>query len=152
LELRRSVMTLRGFMNTPPPAVRGDATVMDAVRLMGRDKVGAVLVEEDRKLRGIFTYRDLIDRVLLAGRNPETTTVGQVMTEAVESIGKEGSYADALRAMIERDYTYLPVVDAELRVLGMVSLRGLLEHRADELTDRMDSLAKYFAVDAMGGD
>ena len=145
-------MTLRGFINTPAPAVRPDSPVTEAVRLMGRDKVGAVLVAEDRKLKGIFTYRDLIDRVLLAGRNPESTPVCQVMTAAVESIGKEGSYADALRVMIERDFTYLPVVDAEQRVLGMVSLRDLLQHRVDDLSGRMDSLAKYFAADAMGGD
>lgn len=145
-------MSLKGFVNTKAPTVGPDAPVMEAVRLMGRHTVGAVLVEEEGKLRGIFTYRDLIDRVLLARCNPEATTVRQVMTCAVESIGREGSYADALRVMIERDYTYLPVVDAEQRVLGTVSLRGLLEHRVEELADRLDSLAKYFAADSVGGD
>jgi CBS domain-containing protein len=145
-------MSLRGFINRPAPSLTPEAPVVEAVRLMGREKVGAVLVELERKLVGIFTYRDLIDRVLIERRDPATTRIREVMTSPAESIGKEAAYGEALRVMIEKDYTYLPVVDAEHRLLGMLSRRALLEHRVEELSDNLDSLARYFAADAAGGD
>jgi CBS domain-containing protein len=89
---------------------------------------------------------------VLAKRDPETTTVGEVMTEGVTALTGEASYGDALRLMVEHDYTYLPIVDENGTLAGMLSLRGLLDHRIDDLASQLDSVTRYFTVNGIGGD
>ena len=66
---------------------------------------------------------------MLAKRDPETTTVGEVMTEGGTALTGEHSYGDALRLMVEHNYTYLPIVDDTGTLAGILSLRGLLDPR-----------------------
>jgi CBS domain-containing protein len=143
---------LKGLLIAPVDRLTPGTSVREACRVMDEKKIGALAVVEDQKLRGIFTYRDLISRIVLAGRDPETTAVGDVMTEAVTALTGEHSYGDALRLMVEHDYTYLPIVDEKGNLAGMLSLRNLLDHRIDDLASQLDSVTRYFSVDGIGGD
>lgn len=144
-------MSLAGLMTQPSHVLSPDSTVLEAARLMSERVLGAVTVESEECLCGIFTYRDLIDRVVLPRLPPETTPIGTVMTPDVESLSKDASYADALRLMVANDYTYVPIVDSNNRVLGLVSLRDLLQHRINDLAVELDAMSKYHAVDGPGG-
>jgi CBS domain-containing protein len=115
-------------------------------------RTGAVAVVRNERPMGIFTYRDLIERVVLPGLPLDTTPIEKVHTAQVHTIGRESSYSDALRLMTEHDFSYLPVIESDGRFLGLVSLPGLLQHRVDDLAQQLDSLTLYFAVDGMGGD
>ena len=145
-------MSVKGLMTNPSETMTKSTAVMDACRVMHAEKAGALAVVEDGKLCGIFTYRDLIDRVVLAKRDPEATTLADVMTRDVEALAAGGSYGDALRLMVDKDYTYVPIVGDEARLEGMLSLRGLLEHRIDHLVSELDSVTQYLYVDGPGGD
>jgi CBS domain-containing protein len=139
-------------MKSPPPVLKRDSTVAEACKLMHDARSGAVAVVENGELQGIFTYSDLIDRVVLARRHPDDVPLGEVMTRKVETISGSGSYGDALRLMVDRDYTHVPVVDEDHRVIGLISLRDLLEHEIEHLAHELDSVTQYLSVDGSGGD
>ncbi len=111
------------------------ATVRYACQCMRERKVGAVLVtDEDRHLLGIFTGRDAIGRVLAEGKDPETTTLGEVMTENPRTVPPDRSAIDALRLMNDLGCRHIPIVERD-HVVGVVSradFRGIEVDRLDE--------------------
>jgi CBS domain-containing protein len=116
----------------PPVTVSRDATVVDAARQMKQRDVGSVLVLEAGRLAGIFTERDALFRVLAAGRDPATTTIGDVMTPQPQTMHPDEPFVRALRVMHEGKFRHLPVVEFG-RPLGIVSVRDALDDDLVEL-------------------
>lgn len=127
------------------------ATVMETIRTMSGAKVGSVLVVDGDRLLGIFTERDVMMRVVLEGRNPDYTTVEEVMTSSVQTIPPETTGDAALRIMHQSHIRHLPVVDDNGRVLAVVSMRNLLQEKIEELNQQLDSLESYITADGIGG-
>src|SRR6266849_11026009 len=101
-------------------AVRVEATVADAIRLMLERHVGAVgVIDSQGRVAGIFTERDVLQKLALSGRNPEQTPVREFMTTPVELATAATSPGEALAAMVERHFRHLPVVDGDGKLLGM---------------------------------
>ncbi len=147
-------MSLLKIVNIPPATVGADATVLDAVRVMALRGVGAVaVVEKDEKgeLRGIFTERDVVLRVVLDERKPDQTRVGDVMTRPVETATEETTAEQALNLMIERHIRHLPILSREGHVLGILSIRNLLQHMVEDLQHELHSLDQYLLNDGPGG-
>jgi CBS domain-containing protein len=144
-------MGLLNIASVPAAAVSPDTTVLSAVELMNRQRVGAVAIVEGGKLSGIFTERDVMNRVVLTGRDPRTTPVSEVMTADVEAVSPEMSSGEALRIMVDRHFRHLPVVDAERGVLGLLSVRDLLQHAVEELSHELDSVVNFYSADGPGG-
>jgi CBS domain-containing protein len=135
----------------PPLIVKPDVTVMDAVVLMARDKVGAVSVVESIELLGIFTERDLMLRVVKEGRDPMTTRVRDVMTPDVKTITETSTEEEAIGVMLNGHLRHLPILGNDGSVLGVLSIRSLLEDRLEDLTHEVSSLEQYLANDGPGG-
>ncbi len=114
----------------------GGATVREAARLMQARNVGSVLVMEKERLAGIFTERDLVQRVVAAGRDPEDTRLAAVMTAKPDTVAPDTTALDALRLMHDGGYRHLPVVEGE-RVLGVVSRRDFLGAEKARLEDEI---------------
>src|SRR5438132_12793366 len=127
------------------------ATVMETIRTMAGAQVGSVLVVDGNRLVGIFTERDVMMRVVLEGRNPEYTTVEEVMTSSVQTIPPQATGDGALRLMHQSHIRHLPVVDDKGRVLAVVSMRSLLQEKIEELNQQLDSLESYITADGIGG-
>jgi len=144
-------MSLLKIASIPPAAVTPDTTVLEAVEVMAEHGVGAVGVVENGQLRGIFTERDVMLRVVLRHRIPNNTRVGEVMTFPAETITEETSEEDALIHMVERHVRHLPIIGAGGQLKGILSVRNLLEHRVDELARELHSLDQYLANDGPGG-
>lgn len=144
-------MSLLKIASVPPAAVAPDATVLEAVEVMAEHGVGAVAVVENGQLRGIFTERDVMMRVVLRHRSPQDTRVGEVMTSPAETITDETAEEDALVHMVERHVRHLPIVSRSGQVSGMLSIRNLLEYRVDELARELHSLDQYLSNDGPGG-
>ena len=144
-------MDILKLADTPPATVEPGTTVLEAIHLMVQKRVGAVAVVEQGRLAGIFTERDVMVKVVPARRDPQGTTMADVMTTAVESASVETTPGEALALMVERHFRHLPIVDLEGRVLGMLSIRNLLESRVDDLTRELDSLESYLTADGPGG-
>jgi CBS domain-containing protein len=101
------------------------ATAREAARRMCERKVGAVLVTEGGALQGIFTERDLMHRVVAAGRDPDGTRLGEVMTPDPDTVDADDHAIDALALMSARGYRHLPVLEKG-QLVGIVSRRDFL--------------------------
>ena len=120
-----------------------DDSVADAAALMAERRLGAVMVVERGRLVGIFTERDMVSRVVAAGRDPGATALAQVMTPDPDTL-EPGDFArEALQRMAAKGYRHLPVVE-DGRPVGMVSVRDLyalvvdrLEHGIVRMAERM---------------
>lgn len=144
-------MGLLRITRIPLVTVSPNATVFEAVQTMHREHIGAIAIVENDGLAGIFSERDLMNRVVLERRDPEKLLVRDVMTSPVETIRRELTADDALKLMLEKHIRHLPVIDASGRLAGMLSIRSLLHDKVAELTDQLDSLEAYFTADGAGG-
>ncbi len=144
-------MGLLRIARTPLVTVHPDTTVMDAVRTMDQESIGAVAVTEGNVLVGMFSERDLMLRVVVEKRDPERTRIGEVMTSPVETIRRDSNTDDALKVMLEKHIRHLPIVDTDGKLAGMISMRSLLHDKVEDLTVQLDSLEAYFTADGFGG-
>lgn len=120
-------------------SVAVESTAEQAIRTMLERRVGAVaVVDENTKVAGIFTERDVLRRVALSGRAPGQVPVREVMTTPVEMATLDTTPGQALATMVERHYRHLPIVDDDGRLLGMLSIRNVLQARIDTLTRQLD--------------
>lgn len=114
-------------------------TVHDAVHAMSTHNVAAVAVaDQDGKLIGILSERDITHRVLACGLNPQATPLADVMTENPEYLLPTDTCLDAIELMLTRNFRHLPVVQDKHRVVAMVSMRDLLEAALEELNINID--------------
>ncbi|MDH5753116.1 MAG: DUF294 nucleotidyltransferase-like domain-containing protein [Deltaproteobacteria bacterium] len=115
---------LGSIMSTPPLLCRTGDSVRSALDKIGNSGVGSiVVVDDDDRLAGIFTLRDLLPRVIFPELGMETP-VGQVMTPGPRSLGPDAPVHDAVEMMARMGFTHLPV-EQEGRVVGVVSERDL---------------------------
>lgn len=135
----------------PPITVPETATVHEAVKTMVAERIGAVVVLKGKKMTGIFSERDVLGKVVLAGRDPKKTPVSAVMTREVLSIPAPGDEAEAAGTMAEHHIRHLPIVDARRKVVGVVSLRGVMEGRIADLEHEVSVLEAYLGYDGVSG-
>jgi CBS domain-containing protein len=133
-------------------AVSVEATVADAIHKMLDYHVGAVaIVDQEGRVAGIFTERDVLRKFSLTGRDPQATPVRELMTTPVEMATEQTGPGEAMATMVERHFRHLPVVDKNGKLLGILSIRNVLEWRIDGLTQELDSLEQYVSNDGPGG-
>jgi CBS domain-containing protein len=102
--------------------------VLQAALLMNEHRVGALVVVEDGRVVGMFSERDVLQRVVAQRKDPEAATVGEVMTAAVVCCSPETSVDEARGVMRDRRIRHLPVVEADGRLLGLISIGDLNAH------------------------
>jgi CBS domain-containing protein len=144
-------MGLLRIAEVPPPIVEPQVSVIDAVNKMARDRVGAVAVVENGELMGIFTERDLMLRVVQPARDAATTLVRDVMTTKVMTITEDTTCEEASTVMLLGHLRHLPIVAGDGKVVGLLSMRALLEERLQDLSQEVSSLEQYMANDGPGG-
>jgi CBS domain-containing protein len=133
-------------------AVPLEASAADAIHIMLDRRVGAVAVlDQERRVAGIFTERDILRKLALSSRDPHDTPVRDLMTTPVELATLATGPGEALATMIDRHFRHLPIVDPDGHLLGMLSIRNVLQWRIDDLSQELDSLEQYVANDGPGG-
>lgn len=131
-------MTVLELCDPDPPVVPVEASVADAIRTMLAQHVGAVgVVDQQGRIAGIFTERDVLRKIALSGRDASSMALREFMTAAVEMATVATTPAEALATMVERHYRHLPVVSDDGKVLGMLSIRNVLEAKVDDLTRQL---------------
>ncbi len=124
------------------------ATVLDAAVMMNDLRIGALLVEEQGRLKGILTERDILQRVVAERLNPSEVCVELVMTKKVACCHPETKLSDA-RAMIKsQKIRHLPVLNDEQRLVGMISIGDLNAHHATEQETTISFLNEYLYSNA----
>ena len=123
-----------GFVVTLPT----DAAVRQAAKMMSEKHVASVIVtSENAHVEGIFTERDLIDRVVAPGRDPDALTLGDVMTKQPVTVSPDHTVRQALAEMKDNDLRHLPVLRGETLV-GVVSMRDFIGDEVAELDHERD--------------
>jgi len=117
-------------------------TVAEAARHMTARHVGAILVLDGEKLRGVFSERDLMQRVVVERRDPDRTPVGSVMSTHVVSIQESASLEQAMEAMLTKGCRHLPVMRGS-RVTGFLSMRDLLHYELARKTEEIAHMRAY---------
>ncbi len=112
------------------------ATALQAAALMVEHHIGAVLIIEEGKLRGIFTERDALFRVMAQSRDPGITPLSGVMTAHPKTIGLSARAVEALLMMRDGGFRHLPVVEAG-NVVGIISLRDFVGAELQEVDDQL---------------
>jgi CBS domain-containing protein len=104
--------------------VGADATVRQAVRKMVESDVGCLIVEQDARVVGVFTERDLLRRVVDAGKDPDATGISEVMTTPVHSCKPSDDVGGCFDKLRIQQYRHLLVLDNDEPV-GVISLRDV---------------------------
>ena len=119
--------SIKDAMTTKPASLPASATVADAAQQMRELDIGDVLVEQEGRLAGIVTDRDIVVRAIAEGRDA-TSKLGDIVSSEVVCITTAESPDDAIRVMRERALRRVPVVENG-RPVGIVSLGDLAEER-----------------------
>ena len=107
-------------------------TVLELAQAMVDRNIGAVPVLRNGELVGIFSERDLMKSVVVERRDPETTLVGEVMTEDPLTVSPTEDLETCMVLMRRHGFRHLPICDGKL-LKGLVSLRDIMLH---DLTDK----------------
>lgn len=119
-----------------------DATVLDAADLMNRHHVGALVVVRGDSVVGMFTERDVLNRVVARRRDPAATAVQDVMSTPVAYCSPTASRAECRAVMRQRRIRHLPVI-ANDKLLGLVSIGDILLDEGAEQQETIHYLYEY---------
>jgi CBS domain-containing protein len=106
-------------------SIDANSTVLEAARFMMEHSIGAQPVLRDGEIVGIFSERDVMNRVVAVGRMPGTTKISEVMTANPKSINVDETVDNCLFLMREFGFRHLPITDGK-QLKGLVSLRDIL--------------------------
>ncbi len=145
-------MNILQLCDEVPAAVTLNASARDAIQTMLDHRVGAVaVVDENHRVAGIFTERDVLQKLAISGKDPAQTPVRSLMTAPVQMATVETTPGEALEVMVDRHIRHLPIADPDGKLLGILSIRNLLQSRVDDLTHQLDALETSLTNDAQGG-
>jgi CBS domain-containing protein len=119
---------IRDLMTTNVVKIQGSASVSEAARHMRDSHIGAVVLEENGRVVGLLTDRDVAVRAVAEGRDPKSTRVADVATRDVVTLSPEDGSDRAIQIMRERGVRRVPVVEND-RVVGIISLGDLAIER-----------------------
>jgi CBS domain-containing protein len=105
--------------------VSPEMSVLDAIKVLATENVGAAIVMTGDRLAGIVSERDYTRKVILKGRSSDTTRVEEIMSPNVVVVSPRTRTRDCMALMTEKNIRHLPVVE-EGRVIGMVSIRDIV--------------------------
>lgn len=135
---------------TEVAGVAADVLVIDAAKLMAEKKIAALIVtDEDRKLIGIATERDVVFRCVAKGLDPSVSTIADIMTANPDTLSPNDSASDALELMQTRKYRHLPVVE-DGHCVAVVSIRDLFSSVKQSLEESIRETEAFVFGDRYG--
>jgi predicted phosphoribosyltransferase/predicted transcriptional regulator len=127
-EVNDMARTVREVMTAKPVALQAGTTLQESARAMRDHDVGAVIVLEDDRVRGIVTDRDITVRAVAEGREPQATVLAEISSDRVVTVSPDDAVDRAVALMREHAIRRLPVVESGMPV-GIVSLGDLAVER-----------------------
>ena len=100
-------------------------SVLEAIKVLAAEDIGAAVVMTGDRMAGIFSERDYTRKVILKGRSSDTTRVEEIMTAQVVVVSPRTKTRECMALMTEKNIRHLPVVE-QGRVIGMVSIRDIV--------------------------
>jgi CBS domain-containing protein len=125
-------------------SVRPEQSVLEAIKVLASEDIGAAIVMTGNRLAGIFSERDYTRKVVLKGRSSDTTRVEEIMTPNVIVVSPRTKTRECMQLMTEKNIRHLPVVD-EGRVIGMVSIRDIVSDIIADQDFTIEQLEHYIS-------
>jgi CBS domain-containing protein len=125
-------------------AVRPEQSVLEAIKVLASEDIGAALVMTGGRLVGIMSERDYTRKIILKGRSSESTRVEEIMTPQVIVVNPRTKTRECMALMTERSIRHLPVID-EGRVLGMISIRDIVSDIIADQDFTIEQLEHYIS-------
>ena len=122
--------------------VERGATALDAAKAMNERHIGALVVTDGDRVVGIFTERDILNRVVAAGKSPDKVQVGDVMTSPMACCRRDTPLAECKAVMTEKRIRHLPVVE-DGKLFGMVSSGDILAGECADQQETIEYLHEY---------
>lgn len=119
-----------------------ETAVFDALQVLARFEVGALMVMTGDKLVGMFSERDYTRKIALQGLNSKEVTVAEIMTRTVATVRPSTSTRECMTLMSQRRIRHLPVVDGT-QVVGLLSIRDLMDDIISEHEQTIEQLTSY---------
>jgi CBS domain-containing protein len=142
------MQAVQSFIQThqrPVHFVAPHQTVWDALHVMAKHNIGAVLVVDDGKMVGIFSERDYARRVELKGLKTKATSIADVMTSKFITITPSTKMDDCMQIMTEHRVRHLPVIDENNQILGLVSIGDVVSEMISAQRELISQLKQYIA-------
>ena len=137
---------VRELLNTQNPvwSLKPQDSVFEALKILSDHDVGALMVMDEGKLVGILSERDYTRKIALAGKASKETLVSDIMTSKVLTVSANTRAEDCMALMSQKKIRHLPVVDGD-KVLGMISIRDLLDEIITDQEATINQLQSYLA-------
>ncbi len=113
-------------MTTKPISVTSDTTLEECAKAMVTNHVGALVIKDDNKSKGLITEQDIVRKVIAKGINPLTKKVKDFMEIKLITIGSNDDIYDALIKMRDQNIRHLPVVENG-KMVGLLTLKDILK-------------------------
>lgn len=127
------------FKSKPKPVTFSpDDTVRRALNMMCEKNIGSIIVlDADQKVTGIVTERDMMKRVLAKDRNPDETKLAEIMSTDIRLANEDDNLVDWMHTMSSERFRHLPVVDAEGKLVSMMSQGDFVAHTFPDLYEAL---------------
>ena len=135
------MQTIQEVMTRDVQTISTQETVQRAAQLMDELNVGAIPVVDDGKLVGMVTDRDITVRSVAVGQDPTTTRVNDVMSTDVRTCTADQSVEEVLDTMGDVQIRRIPVLDAQSKVIGIVSLGDVATRHAADVDLTLDEIS-----------
>jgi CBS domain-containing protein len=119
-----------------------ESTVYEALEMMAKHNIGALLVMTGDEIKGIVSERDCIRKVDVRGKNARDTKVSEIMTGEVITVDANQPLEDCMSLMIDRNIRHLPVCEGK-QLLGVVSVRDVLKEVIEVQQMMLSQLERY---------
>jgi CBS domain-containing protein len=138
----KTVRQLLAGKETGVLSIAPDALVIDALKLMADKDVGALLVMQDGRLKGIFSERDYARKIVLRGKSSVNTPVSEIMSDKVIYVKPEQTLDECMALITRKRVRHLPVMEGET-VLGVISIGDLVKETISEQEFIIHQLENY---------
>ncbi|MCW2613234.1 MAG: histidine kinase [Frankiales bacterium] len=134
--------TARDVMTAGAESLDSSTTVLEAAKRLASEDYGAMPICDGDRLQGMITDRDIVVKVLAAGKDPATTKVIDLVQGEVVTIGADDPVEEAARTMADHQVRRLPVIDGT-SLVGMLSQADLARAGDDRLTgDAVEGISR----------
>ena len=125
--------SIRDLMTRSPATAEPSRTVAAVAQIMAQEHVGPVPIVEGGRLVGLVTDRDLVIRVIAEGRDPNSTTIGEIASADLVTVEPDTDLSEALQLMAQNQVRRLPVVEGG-QLVGIVAQADIARAADEEQT------------------
>ena len=138
-----SYIRVMDIMSKKPVMVGPETTIEESVKLMLKEKVGSLLIQENNILKGIATEKDFVEKAILNNLSPKKAKIKEIMNKVLITIEPDADVMDAVKTMTKYEIRRLPVVDKKNKLFGLLTINDILRVQP-ELFDIMIEKSRLF--------